>query len=532
MLCNRLQRLWGLHGTFRVIYLDHNYYLVKTANSQDYMHVMTGGPWVILDHYLTVEPWQPNFEPSSHKVTSVVAWIRVSGLSTELYQRAILREVCFSCGPAGHLMVNCRAETPIAASNPVVGQMPTHSVSTNLETIAVRPVPSNPQRLVVSQNKKYSDWILEPMEDSPAPAPVKQRTGSASRVDYQGTIGASTTKTEAVGSVGNSVGKTVSTGLSKGVFIADSSARAAEGDNMSVKRSRGPTGYTLTGDAIVQAALDKPKRQEKLKKAVVKESVQAKNVDNIWAGVLAKDAPVPVSFMPSAVSSPAVQASPATVLPPPQQGDSVPTVEVTSSSPMQVAFDLRGQRHSDSVSLVDVASRVLKEPDPDPIEGSNTAAFVTLGIVGVNEDKQGIARGLVESDFGELSEDLVFAHRPQIVILLETKVLFSAAIDVIRGCGFDRSEVEEVQGRSGGIWICWRHASAVLSVELQHVQFLHVKVKFGNMQPWFLTAVYASPSPSIRQEFWAATRTIADSITRPWFLVRDFNTYIDQSEKL
>ncbi|KAJ4845374.1 hypothetical protein Tsubulata_050613 [Turnera subulata] len=65
MLCSRLQRLWGLHG----------------------------GPWVVLDHYLTVEPWQPNFDPASHRVTSVVAWIRVPGLSTELFQLAILKEI-------------------------------------------------------------------------------------------------------------------------------------------------------------------------------------------------------------------------------------------------------------------------------------------------------------------------------------------------------------------------------------------------------------------------------------------------------
>ncbi|KAJ4843639.1 hypothetical protein Tsubulata_020154 [Turnera subulata] len=93
MLCNRLQILWGLRGSFRVIDLDHNYFLVKLSDRSDYTRALTGGPWVIMDHYLTVSPWQPNFEPASHKFTSVVAWIRVHGLSTELYQLAILKEI-------------------------------------------------------------------------------------------------------------------------------------------------------------------------------------------------------------------------------------------------------------------------------------------------------------------------------------------------------------------------------------------------------------------------------------------------------
>ncbi|KAJ4838072.1 hypothetical protein Tsubulata_021137 [Turnera subulata] len=98
LLCNRLQRLWSLRGGFRVIDLDHNYYLVKLADGADYVRALTGGPWVIPDHYLTVEPWHPNFEPASHRVTSTVAWVRVPGLSTELYQLSILREVCNRIG--------------------------------------------------------------------------------------------------------------------------------------------------------------------------------------------------------------------------------------------------------------------------------------------------------------------------------------------------------------------------------------------------------------------------------------------------
>ncbi|KAJ4842859.1 hypothetical protein Tsubulata_031873 [Turnera subulata] len=584
MLCNRLQRLWGLRGAFRVIDLDHNYYLVRLADNHDYLRVVTGGPWVILDHYLTVEPWQPNFELSSHKVTSVVAWVRVPGLSTELYQREILREVCnrigrmirvdystqktergkfakvaveldlskpleteacvdgvwypilyeslpqvcFGCGRAGHLMVNCRTTTPGSSPSPMASQQPAKPVLTTMAYASSRPISvPNPQGAIASQNPKYGEWILVPPrgkeveEGDSIPAPVKQKTGSAIGMGYQGSMGASTSNTKLMGSDGNSVGKNKSSEPKKGVFITDYLTQMEDNEGLSVKRSRGPAGYTLTGDLLGQSAMDKSKRQVRSKKVLPKENGQGKTMDNIWAGVLAKEVPVPMSFMLMTIA----QESPPVVPSPPPLKETMPTVEAAPASPMQVAFDERGQAHSD-FSLITGVPPSLAVPNPGRTGGGSTAALAELENVDMQDD-QGAGR----ERFRRAFRDLVFTHRPQLVILLETKVLFSAAFDIIRGCGFDRAEVEEVQGRSGGIWICWRQASVVVSVEQRHVQFLHVKVKFGNALSWFLTAVYASPTPSIRQEFWAATRAIASSILGPWFLIGDFNTYIDQTKK-
>ncbi|KAJ4846151.1 hypothetical protein Tsubulata_034330 [Turnera subulata] len=218
MLCNRLQRLWSLRGGFRVIDLDHNYYLVKLTDHQDYLHVLTGGPWVILDHYLTVESWQPNFDLSRHKVTSIVAWVRVPGLSTELYQLAILKEicnrigrmirvdystqktergrfakvvveldiskpleteacvdgvwypivyeslpqVCFNCGRAGHLMVNCPIvvfPTPSVSATTPHQPMPVSS-SGGMESVSTTMKPG--LAIAGVSSTKYGDWMLVP----------------------------------------------------------------------------------------------------------------------------------------------------------------------------------------------------------------------------------------------------------------------------------------------------------------------------------------------------------------------------------
>ncbi|XVF11920.1 hypothetical protein REPUB_Repub08aG0069600 [Reevesia pubescens] len=51
---NRITMLWKLCGDFELIDLGSGFYVVKFENIEDRFKVMTGGPWKIMDHYLTV----------------------------------------------------------------------------------------------------------------------------------------------------------------------------------------------------------------------------------------------------------------------------------------------------------------------------------------------------------------------------------------------------------------------------------------------------------------------------------------------
>ncbi|KAJ4832592.1 hypothetical protein Tsubulata_023322 [Turnera subulata] len=404
MLCNRLSRLWGLRGEFRVIDLDQTYFLVRLADNYDYLRVMNGGPWVILDYYLTVEPWQLNFVPATHKVTSVVAWVRVPGLSMELYQLAILREVCnrigrmiridysthktehgcfakaaveldiskpletetcvdgvwypivyeslpqvcFSCGRAGHLMGACTATSHgLAAVNgsaarAVDSELPAGSLgpgqSAFVPSLAAGGVPST----------KYGEWILVPprsrpnnrkggagiqgstkdgplskgagsrfsvfgdvsaiSEEGQGLAPVKQKVGTVPTMIFQGSKGVNSGNiAKAPSSFGFMSGKGLSKGKAKGVFLSEPMLGVDESKGLAGKRPRGASNYTLNGEALVQGP------------------------------------PIPVSFGPLA--------NPKAV--PPITSATVPVVEKATnvdsslSSPMNVAFDVRGHEHCD-----------------------------------------------------------------------------------------------------------------------------------------------------------------------------------------
>ncbi|KAJ4833102.1 hypothetical protein Tsubulata_001085 [Turnera subulata] len=270
-----MQRLWGPRGGFRIIDLDHNYYLVKLADGHDYLQVMTGGPWVILDHYLIVEPWQPNFDPAAHRVTSVVAWVRKiergrfakvavefdisKPLETETYVDGVwypikyesLPQVCFSCGRAGHLLAHCPAGVPTSVPSGESGGLPTGSTQmaaaprppvVNTEGAvggpAMVPNPKQERHKGLQKGSRFDVLVEDSSVDEPLPEPssVKQKGVAASMVSSKGDVGASSSKTVPLAVVSGPASGTAGVSNSKkGVFVSGSSGAVEDGNVSAVK---------------------------------------------------------------------------------------------------------------------------------------------------------------------------------------------------------------------------------------------------------------------------------------------------------
>ncbi|PPE00263.1 hypothetical protein GOBAR_DD02700 [Gossypium barbadense] len=69
------------------------------------------GSWVIFGHYLTVQPWKIDFNPSLPYPNMVLTWIQFPGLPSHLYQKQILIEIGGMCGCYGHIKENCPSVT-------------------------------------------------------------------------------------------------------------------------------------------------------------------------------------------------------------------------------------------------------------------------------------------------------------------------------------------------------------------------------------------------------------------------------------
>ncbi|CAN1142695.1 Putative ribonuclease H protein At1g65750 [Linum perenne] len=89
-LCNRLRSMWKPSSSMQVIDVDLNCFMVRFGEEKDYFRALTGGPWLILDHYLVVQQWDPSFRVSDKLPSKMVVWIRFPHLPIQLYHKQIL----------------------------------------------------------------------------------------------------------------------------------------------------------------------------------------------------------------------------------------------------------------------------------------------------------------------------------------------------------------------------------------------------------------------------------------------------------
>lgn len=89
----RTASLWNLPQGCELIDLEGGYYVVRFFSREDYMHVLEGGPWIILGHYLTVTKWRPNFRPSLQQIHTTFIWVRFRELPLEIFDEETLADM-------------------------------------------------------------------------------------------------------------------------------------------------------------------------------------------------------------------------------------------------------------------------------------------------------------------------------------------------------------------------------------------------------------------------------------------------------
>ncbi|KAK9088938.1 hypothetical protein Scep_028020 [Stephania cephalantha] len=79
-MADRLRLLWKPVGRMRVTDAENGYFMVRFDLTNDCLKAFLDGPWIILGHYLLVQPYSLDFNAKEVKVSSVAAWIQFSGL--------------------------------------------------------------------------------------------------------------------------------------------------------------------------------------------------------------------------------------------------------------------------------------------------------------------------------------------------------------------------------------------------------------------------------------------------------------------
>lgn len=92
-LLNRIRTLWRPKNLMELMAINDDYFLVRFASEADYNYAKYGGPWMVLEHYLIVKEWRPNFNPSADKTENMLVWIRFPDLPIEYYGEEYLMKI-------------------------------------------------------------------------------------------------------------------------------------------------------------------------------------------------------------------------------------------------------------------------------------------------------------------------------------------------------------------------------------------------------------------------------------------------------
>lgn len=71
ILEQRMQDLWKLDYVFEMLDMEKGFFLVRSY-SKDYLHVLEGGPWIVMGYYLPVSKCKSNFRPSLKKIAKIM----------------------------------------------------------------------------------------------------------------------------------------------------------------------------------------------------------------------------------------------------------------------------------------------------------------------------------------------------------------------------------------------------------------------------------------------------------------------------
>ena len=92
-LHSRLISLWKPTSEFQIVDLDNGYFIVHFGDPNHSLTALTKGPWIMLGHYLTVQPWSVNFSSEERYPSTMVIWVRLPNMSLQYYRKSMLRAI-------------------------------------------------------------------------------------------------------------------------------------------------------------------------------------------------------------------------------------------------------------------------------------------------------------------------------------------------------------------------------------------------------------------------------------------------------
>ncbi|KAL7211244.1 hypothetical protein ACSBR2_014178 [Camellia fascicularis] len=94
----KMSKICGLQADFEALDIGNGFFIVKFDMIEDYTKVYTGGPWIVLDHHVTVRKWQQDFKSDDAEEDTTVIWVRFPNLPIEYYNEKVLFHIAKALG--------------------------------------------------------------------------------------------------------------------------------------------------------------------------------------------------------------------------------------------------------------------------------------------------------------------------------------------------------------------------------------------------------------------------------------------------
>ncbi|KAF7833342.1 non-LTR retroelement reverse transcriptase-like [Senna tora] len=558
----RIEKMWSKAGRVQIIDLENGYYAVTFTNKEDYTHAYQEGLWLIADHYLIVQKWQPNFDPfATMEKTRIAAWIRVPGLPLEYYNVRCLRRVgdlvgktlkvdpntsltsrgkfaricveinlrrqlvpqvnvcgrnyrveyeglhmiCFFCGKYGHMKDACsmlkKNHEEINVSNEGQEEPQKAEVEGKIDCGTDG----------VVREGVFGPWMLVTKQG-------RRRINNPRKVDA---------------SNGNQKGRVPQQAVNKPVQRSNTRFDIL-GDMEELEATPEHNQTRVTTSRLVLQ--DISNRQEK---NVAKEGGSVKGVQKartMGVGVIQQQSEVqrPVIMM----GKPTAPAK--AIIPIANSGKNEKRAGPSRGKVCEGAILSDGSKGSTlskeppdkgrQVSRNDASESMMDVEQEDSGKTCHMECDVTndMAIDGshVGYDDGGTGA----RSFPALVRNLRSHYQIEFMALVETHQHGENAKRIIKRMGFTHSAVVEASGQAGGIWCMWSENGFTVRTLVQHEQFIHFQVEMSSMK-WFLTVVYGKPQAFRRGELWNNLNSIGASMQDPWCIVGDFNAFVNGSEK-
>ncbi|XP_021731247.1 uncharacterized protein LOC110698146 [Chenopodium quinoa] len=92
-LMRRLKKKWNIKGELALTDIGCDFYISRFTNSAYYNYVLTQGPWLLDDNYLTIKKWIPNILSDEAPIKVLTSWVRIPNLPIEYFDINFLNNI-------------------------------------------------------------------------------------------------------------------------------------------------------------------------------------------------------------------------------------------------------------------------------------------------------------------------------------------------------------------------------------------------------------------------------------------------------